>query len=87
MSIQNSNDILKSLLDEAKKNSEIQKEINENDIMKKISQIDKNAVTKKLRSMGLGSVADKLNSLSDKELTELIKKNPGILKKAKDFIK
>lgn len=83
----NSSDILKNLIDEAKKTGSSPNELNENELMKKISQTDKKKAMDKLRSMGLGSVADKLNSISDKELMDIIKKNPGLLKKAKDFIK
>ena len=83
----NGSDILKNLMDKAKMSGSNPDTLNENELMKKISKTDKKKASDKLRSMGLGVIADKLNSMSDNELMDIIKKNPGILKKAKDFIK
>lgn len=83
----NSSDILKSLINEAKKTGSSPNELNENELLEKISQTDKKKAIDKLRQMGLGSIADKLSFVSDNELKDIIRKNPGLLKKVKDFIK
>ena len=57
------------------------------DIEKMLGSIDRNAAERKLRSMGLGSVADKLKTVSDKELIDMIAKNPSILKKINSLLK
>ena len=48
---------------------------------------DRNLVQAKLKEMGMADVAKKLSALSDKEIENMIRQNPAILKKASDIMK
>ncbi|MBQ4631700.1 MAG: hypothetical protein IJB70_12045 [Clostridia bacterium] len=87
MSIQNSSDILKKIIKDAKNNSAYPSSITEEEIRNKISSIDRNAAMKKLRSMGLGSIADKVSNISDAQLIDIVSKNPALLKRINELLK
>ena len=55
-----------------------------NDFMK---GFDRKLVQGKLNEMGMGDIARKLSTLSDKEIENMIRKNPAILKKASELMK
>ena len=48
---------------------------------------DRKLVQGKLNEMGMGDIARKLSTLSDKEIENMIRKNPAILKKASELMK
>lgn len=55
-----------------------------NDFMK---GFDKPLIQRKLKEMGMQDVANKLDALSEKQIENMIRSNPSILKKASDIMK
>ncbi len=87
MDIQNSEKIIKSLLQNIEKGSNSPNVINENDLRQKIKTIDKSAVISKMNQMGLGTVANKLRYMSDEDIMREVSKNPSVLKKLNSLLK
>lgn len=87
MDMNKSSDILKDMINKSGKNPNDLLSMNKNELQKRLSGIDKNAAAKKLRSMGLGVVANKMLSMSDRELMDIISKNPSLLRKINDYLK
>jgi len=48
---------------------------------------DKLLVQDKLKELGMGDIAKKLDALSDKQIEQMIRSNPEILKKASEIMK
>ena len=48
---------------------------------------DKLLVQEKLREIGMGDIAKKLDALSEKQIEQMIRSNPEILKKASEIMK
>ena len=67
-------------------NNENNINITENELDKRLRDIDKSAVEKKLREMGMGDVADKLKRTNNEEILRMIRSNPDILKKVNQMM-
>lgn len=87
MNYDNSEDIIRNLINENGGLAGKGKISGEEDIRKRLGTIDRKAAMSKLRDLGLGSVADKLKSVSDEELIGMITQNPALLKKINSFLK
>ena len=48
---------------------------------------NKRLVQDKLMEIGMGDIAKKLDALSEKEIEQMIRSNPAILKKASEIMK
>ncbi len=48
---------------------------------------NKRLVQDKLKEIGMGDIAKKLDALSEKEIEQMIRSNPAILKKASEIMK
>lgn len=48
---------------------------------------NKAQVMDKLKEIGMGDIARKLDSLSEKEIENMLRSNPAILKKAREIMK
>lgn len=83
----NSEDIIKKLINEASGKSMNNGKLSKEDIQRRLKTVDKKMAIEKLRSMGLGSVAERLKNTSDDELLKMISNNPALLKKLNDFLK
>lgn len=85
--MQNSDEVIRRLINETGINMKLNDTLNETNIKNKLKNTDKNNAIEKLNSMGLGHIADKLKGMSDDELINIIKSNPSILKKLNSFFK
>ncbi|MBR2404647.1 MAG: hypothetical protein IKA95_03210 [Clostridia bacterium] len=87
MKYDNSDDIIRKIINENTSISANGPLLGEKDIRNRLGSIDRNAAMAKLRQMGLGNIADKLKSVSDDDLINMIAKNPALLKKINSFLK
>ena len=87
MDMNKSSEILKDMINKSGKKPGDLLSMDKGELQKRLQGIDKNAAARKLRSMGLGPVADKMMSMSDKELIDIISKNPSLLRKINDYLK
>ena len=85
--MKNSDDIIRELLKNMNNDTSKVSSLGGEDIERIIKNTDKSKAMAKMRSMGLGVLADKLGAMSDRELLELLKNNPSILKKVNKFLK
>ncbi len=85
--MKNSDDIIRELLKNMNNDTSKVSSLGDEDIERIIKNTDKSKAMAKMRSMGLGVFADKLGAMSDRELLELLKNNPSILKKVNKFLK
>jgi len=83
----NSDDIIRKIINENTSISGNGPILGEKDMRNRLGSIDRNAAMAKLRQMGLGNIADKLKSVSDDDLINMIAKNPALLKKINSFLK
>ncbi|MBQ8525482.1 MAG: hypothetical protein IJ460_02015 [Clostridia bacterium] len=60
--------------------------ISENELEKRLRQVDKSAVERKLREMGMGDIADKLRRTDNEEILRMVRSNPDILKKVNQMM-
>lgn len=87
MDIQNSDKIIKTLLQNMDRGAGMPNAISANDIRQKIKTIDKSAVISKMNAMGLGAAANKLKYMSDEDIIREVSRNPSILKKLNSLLK
>lgn len=87
MNYDNSEDIIRNLINENGGLAGKGQLSDEEDIRRRLGTIDRKAAMNKLRQLGLGSVADKLKGISDEELIDMITQNPSLLKKINSFLK
>ena len=85
--MKNSDEIIRELLKNMNTDKSKISSISDEDIEQIIKNTDKSKAMAKMRSMGLGIFADKLGAMSERELLELLKNNPSILKKINKFLK
>ncbi len=86
MDIQNSDKIIKNLIQNMERDKGGHGIINETELRQKIKTIDKSAVISKMNSMGLGAVAARLKAMSDEDIIREVSKNPSILKKLNSLL-
>ncbi len=55
------------------------KNMNMSQVESKISSMNKDAVVKKLYDMKLDSLAQRINSMSDKQIIDMVKSNPQLI--------
>ena len=85
--MKNPDDIIKSLLNSNGIDKNKISSMSDEDIRRIIQNTDKNKAMSKMRSMGLGALADKIGAMSDKDIAELLRKNPSVMKNLGKFLK